>query len=201
MLNNVLPHPEKDTTTATCSTQAASSPINIWLVDDNRVVRTALQELLGQYEDLHCKATFHSPNSVLSTLASKPGPDVILLDIQMGEACGLDAIRPIKMLSRSTHVVMLTTFFDGDSRKRALDNGASGFLLKHYSMDNIRDSIRTAHKSPVPRLKRRQQHGQTTDSSGPKTLGRRRAKTTPFRSNESSGWLQTLLTRISNRQR
>jgi DNA-binding NarL/FixJ family response regulator len=90
----------------------------------------------------------------LSALASKAGPDIILLDIQMGDACGLDAIRPIKALSRSTQVLMLTTFFDVDQKKKALSAGASGFLLKRFPIEQILDSIQEASKNPVPHLKR-----------------------------------------------
>jgi len=129
------------------------SPINIWLVDDNKGIRSLMMELLDGYDGFECKTAFPSPNAVLSTLASKPGPDVILLDIQMGEACGLDAIRPIKALSRSTQILMFTSCSDPSSKKRALSSGASGFLLKHYPLEQIRTSIREASRNPAPHLK------------------------------------------------
>jgi DNA-binding NarL/FixJ family response regulator len=130
------------------------APINVWVVDDNKPLRSTLREILDRCQGLRCKVTFHSPNAVLSTLASKPGPDVILLDIQMGEASGLDAIRPIKALSRSTQVLMFTTCFDSASKKRALNEGASDFLLKHFSIEEIEASIHRALKNPAPHLKR-----------------------------------------------
>lgn len=133
--------------------------INIWLVDDNRVLREAVADLLATCSGVRCSAQFHSPNAVLSALASRPGPDVILLDIQMGEASGLDAIRPIKALSRATQVLMLTTCFDVESRRKALTNGASDFLLKHFSIEKVLSAIQKAVQHPAPHLKqlRRQQ--------------------------------------------
>jgi DNA-binding NtrC family response regulator len=131
-------------------------PINIWVVDDNQGIRKAMMELLNEFDGVQCQATFSSPNAVLSTLASKPGPDVILLDIQMGEASGLDAIRPIKALSRSTQVLMFTTCADFESQKLAMTSGASGFLLKHFTAERILDSIHHASQNPVPHLKRTQ---------------------------------------------
>ncbi len=110
-------------------------------------------DLLGQYKDIQCTGEFHSPNAVLSALASKSGPDIILLDIHMGEASGLDAIRPIKALSRTTQVLMFTTFFDSESKKRALTNGASAFLLKQFPIEKILDSIHEALRNPAPHLK------------------------------------------------
>lgn len=129
-------------------------PINIWVVDDNKDIRSTMMELLNGFDGVQCKAAFPSPNAVLSTLASKPGPDVILLDIQMGEACGLDAIRPIKALSRSTQVLMFTTCADYESQRRAMTSGASGFLLKHFSAERILNSIQHVSQNPAPHLKR-----------------------------------------------
>ena len=71
----------------------------------------------------------------------------------MGSANGLDAIRPIKALSRSTQVLMLTTFFDSESKRQALVSGASDFLLKHFPIERIIHSIRTAMRNPAPHLK------------------------------------------------
>ena len=110
-------------------------------------------ELLNACAGIQCKAAFPSPNAVLSKLASKPGPDVILLDIQMGEACGLDAIRPIKALSRSTQVLMFTSCSDKESKRRALTSGASGFLLKQFPLERILHSIHEASLNPAPHLK------------------------------------------------
>ena len=133
-----------------------STPISLWLVDDNRRLRATLSELFERCEGIRCTGTFSSPNEVLSALASKVGPDVILLDVHMGDMNGLDAIRPIKSLSRATQVLMLTTFFDSESEARALTSGASGFLLKSFPIETILKSIRQAWTKPAPHLKRSQ---------------------------------------------
>ena len=133
-----------------------STPISLWLVDDNRRLRATLTELFERCEGIRCTGTFASPNEVLSALASKVGPDVILLDVHMGDMNGLDAIRPIKSLSRATQVLMLTTFFDSESESRALTSGASGFLLKSFPIETILKSIRQAWTKPAPHLKRSQ---------------------------------------------
>ena len=130
-----------------------TATISVWLVDDNKGVRSALKDVLSRCGGLRCTAEFHSPNAVLSALASRPGPDAILLDIQMGEANGLDAIRPIKALARHTQVVMFTTCFDPESKQRALTNGASDFLLKNTPFEKIAASLEHAAKNPAPHLK------------------------------------------------
>ncbi len=139
----------------TATANHSRAPINLWLVDDNHRMRDTLKELFGRCEGINCTAAFASPNEVLSTLASKVGPDVILLDVHMGELNGLDAIRPIKSLSRSTQVLMLTTFFDSESQTRALRDGASGFLLKSFPIETILTSIREAWSRPAPHPKRK----------------------------------------------
>ncbi len=135
------------------SASSASAGLTVWMVDDNPGVRRALKDLLAWCASVRCTGEFHSPNAVLSALASRPGPDAILLDIQMGEANGLNAIRPIKALSRHTQVVMFTTFYDPESKRRALVNGATDFLLKSAPFEKIVAALETAAKNPAPHLK------------------------------------------------
>lgn len=142
--------------------ESLQSPINLWLVDDNHGMRATLKELLGREAGINCTGSFASPNHVLSALASKVGPDVLLLDVHMGEMNGLDTIRPIKSLSRSTRVLMLTTFFDSESESRAMSDGASGFLLKTFPVGKILAAIRQACDRPSPHPKRVRLLGQAS---------------------------------------
>jgi DNA-binding NarL/FixJ family response regulator len=146
-------------------TEATTSPIRIWLVDDNRRLRMTLMEVFGRFEGIQCTAAFASPNAVLSALASRVGPDVVLLDINLGEHNGLDAIRSIKSLSRSTQVLMLTTFFDSAAETRALMSGASGFLLKSFPIERIVTAVQEAWRHPAPHLKRGQIRSEALASS------------------------------------
>lgn len=172
----------------------ADAPINIWLVDDNKNIRRTMMELLNACEGIQCQVAFHSPNAVLSTLASKPGPDVILLDIQMGEACGLDAIRPIKALSRSTQVLMFTSCTDGESKRRALTSGATGFLLKQFPLERIIDGIHKARQNPAPHLKQMPKTGPPPASVTFPTTEALPAKRDP--QNPAFGWLRHCLSYI-----
>ena len=133
----------------------APTPIKVWLVDDDDNYRTLLAEILGTQQGIDCPHHFNSPDAVLSALASQPRPDVLLLDIHMRDRNGLDAIRPIKSLARSTRVLMLTTFYNPDSHSRAIAEGASGFLLKRCEIDQLIEDIR---KPDAPRLYRPQRH-------------------------------------------
>jgi DNA-binding NarL/FixJ family response regulator len=116
----------------------------IWLVDDNASFRSLLANLLDAQVDFKCERQFPSPPSILEALSRETAPDIILLDIQMGEHNGLDAIRPIKALAPETHVLMLTTFAAPDARERAFREGASDFMLKSCSIPEVAAHVRQA---------------------------------------------------------
>jgi DNA-binding NarL/FixJ family response regulator len=130
--------------------RTAAPAVRVWLVDDNEGIRTMVAELLGLMGGIDCARHFSSPDEVLSALASKPGPDVILLDVQMGDRNGLDAVRPIKSLTRSTRVLMFTTSNNEAWRERALHEGASDYLLKSDAMERVAARIRNAADDPAP---------------------------------------------------
>jgi DNA-binding NtrC family response regulator len=128
--------------------RAAEQPLNVWLVDDSVEIRGLVADLLA-CSGLVRPKEFNSPKPMLEALAQADSkPDAILLDIHMGDENGLDAIRPIKALSRSTRVLMFTTFFDDTCKARALREGASDFLLKSYSVEEILTHIEAACTEP-----------------------------------------------------
>jgi len=200
MLNQSVNAAENPAESSVPPGEDASQPIKIWLVDDDNHLRAMLAGLFGQFKGIECTATFHSPNAVLSALASKAGPDVLLLDIHMGEANGLEAIHPIKSLSRSTQVLMLTTFFDYTSEARALQAGASGFLLKSFPVEEILASIQQAAKHPAPHRKRRQRQSLgSVPAVKPSSM-----RKTPMRNKEGSRnklpWVKNWLDLLRNRR-
>lgn len=120
------------------------APIRIWMVDDNAAVRGLLANILDEERGLVCERQFSSPVGVLEALSRETAPDIILLDIEMGEHNGLEALRPIKALAQDTHVLMLTTFAGPGSRERAFRDGASDFMLKSWPVEQITKHIRQA---------------------------------------------------------
>jgi DNA-binding NarL/FixJ family response regulator len=117
--------------------RADAAPIRIWMVDDNAGFRALLANILNEEGGLECARQFSSPVGVLEALKREAAPDIILLDVEMGEYNGLDAIRPIKLLAPDTHVLMLTTFAGPGGRERAFREGASDFMLKTWPVTEI----------------------------------------------------------------
>ena len=130
------------------------SNLSVWLVDDNDHFRHTLADLLGRMGGIQCSRHFSSPDAVLSTLASQMGPDVILLDVHMRDRNGLDAIGAIKALSRNTQVLMLTSMYDSGCYHRAIAEGASDFLLKSYSPEQIVERIHNPRRRVNSRRRR-----------------------------------------------
>jgi CheY-like chemotaxis protein len=161
----------------------APESLKVWLVDDNDDFRELFGSLLSR-EGIECQRDFPSADAALSALASKRGPDVLLLDVHMKGQNGLDAIRPIKSLARSTKVVMLTTFYDSERHSRAIRDGASDFLLKSYDFEELIGRIRKPQTTlPMPgscpsRAEKRA-HGQPAVQAGTSTPGEGRRRRTP----------------------
>jgi len=166
-------------------------PVQVWLVDDNNQLRSLIAESLERDGAIRCARQFDSPNGLLSTLASRNGPDVILLDIQMGELNGLDALPAIKSLARDTRVFMLTTFFDSSWHQQAMDSGASGYYLKGDSLEKLVASIRDRNGAQFPvRRRRRPPYAVTRTGSrqaGPAGKG---ASTSSPRKSGLLGWFK-----------
>jgi len=130
---------------------AEADMLRIWLVDDQDCIRQPLAQLLNIYSGVECTGDFSSAKAMLLALQEKT-PDVILLDVEMPEMRGVEAVRHIKAFAPATIVLMLTAFADIEARKQSLAAGASGYLLKHISPDEIIAVIRSAKHSHVSRL-------------------------------------------------
>jgi len=119
--------------------------LRIWLIDDDDQLRCLLSALLGQQDGIECSRHFPSAQAALDALAETVPPDVILLDIQMGEQCGIDAIPLLKASALGVRVLMLTTFYDSQHKAAALRAGASDFMLKSYTVAQMIECI---HQAP-----------------------------------------------------
>jgi|GEM_PF-2180531 len=131
-------------TSAICAAGAKRFGLaRVWLIDDNARFRLLLASLLED-EGFDCERAFSNPEEALSALAQEAPPDMILLDIEMGEYNGLDAIRPLKSVAKETHILMLTTFASPGARERAFREGASDFMLKSWLPNEIAEHLRQA---------------------------------------------------------
>lgn len=147
--NSLLTEAERVDATARSSANGSSRRVlRVWLVDDNAALRGLFAQLLNKQPGIQCRRHFPSAEAVLVALAEERSPDMILMDVNLGGQSGLSAIRPIKNLVPSVKVLMLTMFSNSHYEAEAFRSGASGFLLKSYSLDEIAELMHEAQRSP-----------------------------------------------------
>lgn len=106
------------------------------LVDDHPLFRRGVAELLSDSGHFQVLAEFDAAEALLPQLPQLQ-PDLILLDLQMPEASGLDLLPRIKAIDANIRVVMLTASDDSQDLFQAMQAGADGYLLKETNANTI----------------------------------------------------------------
>lgn len=117
--------------------------INIAIVDDHPIVIQGLKTLLAQEHDLHIARTFIDGAGILSFLKSNT-VDIVLLDITLPDMNGMDLCREIKMIAPDTLVLILSNHSERSIIMQTIHNGASGYLLKNASPEEMLHAIQEA---------------------------------------------------------
>jgi DNA-binding NarL/FixJ family response regulator len=123
-----------------------SKPLRILIVDDHAVVRRGLQSVLADEPGLEVVGEASSARESVSK-ARVLRPDVVLMDIRMGEgddASGIDACREIRSELPDTQVIMFTSYGQRESVLSSIIAGARGFLTKNVSHSQLVAAIRAA---------------------------------------------------------
>jgi two-component system response regulator DesR len=117
--------------------------IRVLLAEDQGMVRGALASLLGLEPDIEVVAQVARGDEVLAA-AQSVDPDVALLDIEMPGATGLEALAQLRGALPGCRILILTTFGRPGYLRRAMEAGASGFLLKDAPAQELASAIRRA---------------------------------------------------------
>ena len=105
--------------------------IDVWVIDDNEALLTALSEYVDSVPGFQCKNRYFSAKKALDALKhSAEPPALFLVDIQMPDMNGLDAIVPFKQAAPKSMVFMITGMDSEAYRRVALARGADGFIAK-----------------------------------------------------------------------
>jgi two-component system response regulator DesR len=115
--------------------------IRVLLAEDQGMMRGALAMLLGMEEDIEVIAQVEAGDRVVG-VAMETKPDVALLDIEMPGRSGLDVATDLRGKLPSCKVLILTTFSRPGYLRRAMESGASGFLVKDGPVEELAGAIR-----------------------------------------------------------
>ena len=132
-------------TEAAGDTPAGSEPVRVLVVDDQELFRRGLIMLLSGDTDI--EVVGEAADGITATeLAVKTAPDVILLDVRMPRRTGVEACRGIKEAVPSAKIIMLTVSDEEADLYESVKNGASGYLLKDSSIEEVAQAIRVVNE-------------------------------------------------------
>ncbi|MFA5669141.1 MAG: response regulator transcription factor [Balneolaceae bacterium] len=122
----------------------------IGIVEDNIKIRDLIQRYLDMQKDLECPVAVDSVEEMLTHLEKHAAPDVILMDIQLPGMSGIKGMEIIKEKYPDVDIIMLTIYHDSHKIFDSLKAGASGYLLKHTSLPEIKEAIEMLLKGGAP---------------------------------------------------
>ena len=132
---------------------ADDDKIRVLVVDDHAVVRRGLLAFLEGESDLDVVGDAEGGPEALDLLARLDAegmrPDVVLMDLQMRPVDGIESTRMVRALYDDVEVVALTSFGEPERVQRALEAGASGYLLKDADADEVASAIRAAYRGEL----------------------------------------------------
>lgn len=118
--------------------------IKVLVADDQELIRQSLKIVLDSKEGIEVTDCVCDGQAVIQSVRSNR-PDVILMDIRMPKMDGVQCTQIIKENYPQIKVIILTTFDDDEYVYNALKFGASGYLLKGVSMDELENAIKTVY--------------------------------------------------------
>ncbi|PWI58567.1 response regulator transcription factor [Sulfoacidibacillus thermotolerans] len=119
--------------------------IKIMLAEDQTLVRGALSALLQLEEDMNVVAEAGDGQNAIA-LALKTQPDIALIDLELPLLSGLEVVKQLAIQLPTCKTLVVTTFARPGYFKRALEAGASGYLLKDAHIEELTTAIRTVYQ-------------------------------------------------------
>jgi DNA-binding NarL/FixJ family response regulator len=118
--------------------------IRILSVDDNAMLREGIAAIIESQQDMVLVSQAVNGVEAIKQYRNLK-PDVTLMDLRLPDLSGIDAMIAIRTEFPDARVIMLTTFEDDVENQRALEAGASGYLLKSMPPNELLQAIRRVH--------------------------------------------------------
>src|ERR1044072_3030812 len=123
-------------------------PITVMIVDDHVVIRSGLRMLIEHDQQMRVVAMAGNQAEALER-AAKETPDVIVLDLLLGDEDALGFLPELVEASPSSRVLILTGVQNPDAHRRAIRRGAMGIVLKEHAADQFLKAIEKVNKGEV----------------------------------------------------
>lgn len=124
--------------------------ITVFIVDDNKELRNALEEIVSMSEGYRCIGTASSAEEAVDRIPITH-PDVVLMDINLGtEESGIDVVRVLKPKIPETNFMICTVYEEDEKIFEALSAGASGYILKKTPPGRMLEAIRELYEGGAP---------------------------------------------------
>ena len=120
---------------------SAAKTLKVLVVDDHDIVRKGLTTLISRQQDLSVAGEAGTAAEAVAK-ANELAPDVVVLDIRLPDASGIEACREIRSQNSNIKVLMLTSYSDEEAVMGSIMAGASGYLLKEIRSQEIVEAIR-----------------------------------------------------------
>ena len=116
--------------------------IKIFITDDHYMIVEGIRSLLQHEEGIEWMGHAMNAASCLAFLQQHQ-PDVILMDINLPDVSGIDLCKEVKTKYPAIHIVGLSSFNQQSFIQKMMDNGASGYVLKNATREELREAIET----------------------------------------------------------
>ena len=113
----------------------------IGIIEDNKKIRQLIQRYLDMQDGMECSIAVESVEEMLEYLDSYSKPDVLLMDIQLPGMSGIEGMKVFQEKFPEIEIIMLTVYHDSHKIFDSLKAVASGYLLKHTSLPEIKEAI------------------------------------------------------------
>ena len=122
--------------------------IRVMIIDDHAVIRAGLRMLIEHDQTMNVVAMAGTRAEALR-LAASARPDIIILDLILGDDDGLTFLPELREVSPTSRVVVLTGVANPDSHRMAIRRGAMGIVLKEHAADLLLKAIQKVHEGEV----------------------------------------------------
>ncbi|NOT27052.1 MAG: response regulator transcription factor [Acidobacteria bacterium] len=122
----------------------ATTSIDIFIVDDHRILRDGLELIIERERDMQVVGSAATGEEALDALRHMR-PSLILMDLNLPGLSGVETIRALRQRGTAVPIVVLTMYEGDQDIRRALEAGATTYLLKHSLSDDLVSVIRNVH--------------------------------------------------------